>query len=131
MSPRTIALSLLAVAACGTDTPDPAPTYSELYTKYFAIGTPGHCATSGCHAGPDFNIWLCGPDKNTCYNGMTGPDAGLVNKVNPSSSVIINPANSPLSWFNPNGPMPQDMPGPFPEGRDAILKWVMAGALND
>ena len=56
----SLLLSALALA-CGSSpdkTPDnqvpieagPAPTYSELYASYFALGTPGHCATAGCHA---------------------------------------------------------------------------------
>ena len=108
-----------------------APTYTELYANYFAVGKPGHCATQHCHNGADFNIWLCGDDKDTCYRGMTSKAAGLIDVTNPLDSLIIDTANSPLSWFNPNGPMPQDTPGPFPEGRDAILKWVNACALNN
>lgn len=133
MSPTTnLALTLvLLVAACGTDTADPAPTYSELYARYFAPGTPGHCAMGGCHGDPLHIIWLCGTTKDTCYAGMTSPEAGLINTKAPRLSLIANPVSSPLSWINPNGPMPQDHPGPFPEGRDAILAWIAAGAPND
>ena len=135
MSRTTKLVILLAVAACGSDTPAitpdaAAPTYTELFTRYFAPGTRGHCATDGCHAGPNFNIWLCGTDKNTCYSGMATM-AGIINTANPRASLIADPASSPLSWINPNGPMPQDAPGPFPEGRDAILAWVAAGAQNN
>ncbi|HEX8111240.1 MAG TPA: hypothetical protein VF516_26105 [Kofleriaceae bacterium] len=133
MSPTTnLAMTLvLLVAACGTDTADPPPTYSELYTRYFAPGTPGHCAMAGCHGDPAHLIWLCGTTKDTCYAGMTSPDAGLINTAVPRLSLIADPRNSPLSWINPNGPMPNDKPGPFPEGRDAILAWIIAGAPND
>ena len=135
----SLVISLLAVAACGSDsggTPDsmpdagPPPTYTQLYTRYFAVGTRGHCANDGCHGGPNFNIWLCGTDKNTCYTGMATM-AGIINTGNPKTSLIADPASSPLSWINPNGPMPQDSPGPFPEGRDAIFAWVAAGAQNN
>jgi hypothetical protein len=130
-----LVIGLLVVAACGSDTAGPAPdaaapTYTELFTRYFAPGTRGHCATDSCHAGPNFNIWLCGTDKDTCYSGMVTM-AGLINPSNPKASLIADPANSPLSWINPNGPMPQDAAGPFPEGRDAILAWVAAGAQNN
>jgi hypothetical protein len=133
MSPTTnLAMTLvLLVAACGADTAETPPTYSELYTRYFAPGTPGHCAMAGCHGDPMHNIWLCGTTKDTCYAGMTSVDAGLVNTLVPSASLIADPVNSPLSWVNPFGPMPMDTPGPFPEGRDAILAWIAAGAPND
>ncbi|HEX3760702.1 MAG TPA: hypothetical protein VHW23_18435 [Kofleriaceae bacterium] len=131
LSTTNLAMILALLAACGTDTADPAPTYSELYARYFAPGTPGHCATDGCHAGANYVIWICGTTKDTCYAGMTSPDAGLINTAVPRLSLIADPQNSPLSWFNPNGPMPYDHPGPFPEGRDAILAWLAAGARND
>lgn len=134
MSPITnLAMTLLLlVAACGTDTAEPPPTYSELYDRYFAAGTtPGHCANAGCHGDPNHVIWLCGPTKDTCYAGMVSSDSGLINTAMPRRSLIADPASSPLSWINPIGPMPFDHPGPFPEGRDAILAWIFAGALND
>jgi hypothetical protein len=131
-STTNLAMTLvLLVAACGTDTAEPPPTFSELYDRYFAPGTPGHCATAGCHADPLHLQWLCGTTKDTCYAGMTSPESGLINLAVPRLSLIANPALSPLSWINPNGAMPYDKPGPFPEGRDAILAWVAAGAPND
>lgn len=132
LSTTNLAMTMVSlVAACGIDTAEPPPTYSELYTRYFAPGTPGHCAMAGCHGDPKHLIWLCGTDKDTCYAGMTSPEAGLINTMVPRRSLIINQELSPLSWFNPLGPMPYDHPGPFPEGRDAIRAWVAAGALND
>ena len=106
-----------------------APTYTELYTKYFALGTPGHCATPGCHDDPDHTVWLCGKTKDSCYAGMV--NIGLINPSNPTTSLIGNSTSSDLSWVNPNGPMPFDGPGPFPEGRDAVLAWVAACAQNN
>jgi len=133
---------LVLIAACGSSggtAPDAgvkcvppnntAPTYTELYTKYFAPGTPGHCATPGCHDDPDHTVWLCGKTKDTCYTGMIS--IGLIDPENPTASRIGNPNTSDLSWVNPNGPMPFDGPGPFPEGRDAILAWVAACAQNN
>jgi hypothetical protein len=121
---------LLIVAACGIDTAS-TPTYTELFDRYFAPGTRGHCANDACHNGAKYNIWLCGATKDTCYQGMAGPDARLINTANPAASQIADPKNSPLSWINPNGLMPYDAAGPFPDGRDAILAWIAAGARND
>jgi len=134
---------LAALAACGTSTdrlaPDAppacmpanaaAPTYTELFARYFAPGTPGHCATAGCHADPAHTIWLCGATKDTCYAGMVSQ--GLIDPANPAASAIADPARSPLSWINPGGPMPFDAPGSFPEGRAAILAWIAACAPNN
>jgi hypothetical protein len=129
----SIAIGLVACGASSTGGPPdlaPAPTYSFLYDHYFADGTPGHCAKSGCHLGtPVVHVWVCGATKETCYAGMVR--VGLVNPNDPPSSLIIDPNNSPLSWFNPNGPMPKDSPGPNPAGRDAISAWVLAGALDN
>ena len=122
------------VAACGSDnggaTPDaaPAPTYTELYTKYFAVGTPGHCAMSTCHA-DSLNGWTCGADKNTCHNGRVS--IGSINPSNPKASSIGDQVMSILQWINPNGIMPFDAIMPFPEGGDAIKAWVAAGAQNN
>lgn len=132
MSPTTklATILLLLVAACGIDSAGP-PTYTELFQHYFARGTRGHCANDGCHSGAKYNIWLCGTTRDSCFAGMTGQDSRLVDPANPAASLIGDPKNSPLSWINPNGPMPFDSPGPFPEGRDAILAWLAAGAQNN
>src|SRR3954465_15327602 len=60
---RTSLLLGTFALACGTPTEgiadpprQPAPTYTELYTSYFALGTPGHCATTGCHADPNHTV---------------------------------------------------------------------------
>jgi hypothetical protein len=105
-----------------------APTYSQLYTRYFAAGTQGHCATDGCHLDASQG-WACGTNKDTCYAGMVGVE--IINPMNPRASVIGDPKASPISWVNVNGPMPQDNAVPFPEGRDAIMAWVAACAQNN
>ena len=142
MSPTRLAMMLLLIipgcagsdaneARCVPSSPTTAPTYTELYTKYFAVNKPGHCATDNCH-GAGFNIWHCGGDKDSCYQGMTSAASGpLVNPSNPSASLIIDTHNSPLSWFNPQGPMPFDTPGPFPEGAAAIRAWIADCAQNN
>ena len=144
LSIEKFVLSLTVLAACGgsSNSPSPdaaarcmpdssAPTYTELYTRYFAVGTPGHCATNGCHGASNFNIWLCGNDKETCFKGMSTM-AGLIDTSDPAASKIADPMTSPLIWIDPtNGVMPQDALGPFPEGRDAILAWVAACAQDN
>ena len=108
----------------------PAPTYTQLFNDYFAPGKPGHCATSGCHADPGHNVWLCGTTKDSCYAGMVG--VGLIDPANPTHSSIADPVRSPLTWFNmAGGNMPFDAQGENPEGRDAISAWVAAGAQNN
>lgn len=108
-----------------------APTYTDLYATYFAVGTPGHCAKSGCHGDPDHNVWLCGTNKDTCYQGMLGE--GLINAANPVASKLSDPASSPLIWVNPgSGFMPADAATtPNAAGRDAITKWALACAQNN
>lgn len=136
---------LLIVSACGSSTsptppdagcvpqnPTTAPTYTQLYDRYFAVGKPGHCATDGCHSGSNFNIWFCGSTKDSCYQGMTSSLSGpLVNPMNPAASLIIDMRASPLSWINPIGAMPLDARGPFPEGAAAIQAWVADCAQNN
>lgn len=119
--------ALVMVAACGMDSAPP-PTYTELFTRFFAPGTPGHCANAACHL-DDSNGWACGTTKDTCYAGMVSIE--LINPANPKLSLIGDPRNSPINWISVSGPMPQDAVMPFPEGRDAILAWVAAGAPNN
>lgn len=118
-----------AVTPCVPPAGNTAPTYTELYMKYFAVGTEGHCAKSGCHSSTGFATWSCGADKDTCYRGMV--KVKLIDPSNPTASEIGDPLRSRLKWVNPNGIMPQDRPGPFNEGRDAILAWVAACAQNN
>jgi hypothetical protein len=106
-----------------------APSYEALFRNYFDEGTPGHCASAGCHADPNHNVWLC-MDKDTCYQGMQ--DVGLIDALDPTQSEIADPKRSPLTWFNAaGGNMPLDAQGENPAARDAIEKWVAAGARND
>jgi hypothetical protein len=139
MRQLSFALLFTLFAACGSpdETPQlpdaslgPAPTYTELFTQFFAPGTPGHCATAGCHADPGHNVWLCGTNKDSCYAGMV--NVGLINPAKPQTSMIADPTLSPLTWINPaGGNMPQDATGPNTLGRDAIRAWVAAGAQNN
>lgn len=122
---------LMPDAAAFCDPPPAvAPTYTQLFTRYFAPGTPGHCADNNCHNGAAFNTWLCGNTPDSCFRGMANM-AGLINATNPSASLIADERSSPLSWINPRGFMPFDNVGAFPEGCAAIKAWVAAGAQNN
>jgi hypothetical protein len=106
-----------------------APRYTELFDRFFGPGTLGHCATSGCHADPGHNVWLC-ETRDECYRGMV--DVGLVDAAHPTRSAIADAARSPLTWVNPaGGNMPLDAQQANAEARDAIRAWVAAGAHDD
>jgi hypothetical protein len=107
----------------------PSLTYTQLYTRYFATGTPGHCANEDCHGDVSYNSWSCGSNKDKCFTGML--NYGLINTGMPLSSRLGDPGSSPLQWINRNGPMPADDIRQFPEGRDAILAWIAACAPNN
>jgi hypothetical protein len=130
----TLLLGMLAKLASGCavapqSAAAAAPTYEELFSTYFDQGTPGHCATAGCHADPSHNVWLC-MDKDTCYQGMQ--DIGLIDALDPTHSQIADPKRSPLTWFNAaGGNMPLDAQGDNPSARAAIEEWVAAGAENN
>lgn len=106
-----------------------APSYSDLYARYFATGTAGHCAEAHCHGSPGANVWSCGDSAASCYDGMLR--AGLIDVDDPTRSVLADPRRSPLVWLNPAGDMPFDGSAPDPEARDAILAWVSACAPKD
>lgn len=124
----------LACSSSTGNSPEPsaqsAPTYSELYSTYFALGTPGHCAAAGCHADPGHTVWLCGSSKSDCYAGMVSVD--LIDPSDPTRSLIADERRSPLVWFNPSGGnMPFDAQLGNDAARAAIAAWVAAGAKND
>lgn len=107
-----------------------APRYSELFDAYFAPGTPGHCATAGCHADPGHTVWRCGPTKDDCYAGMS--EVGLIDSANPARSAIVDEHRSPLTWINPaGGTMPLDAQNTNVTAAQALRAWVAAGARND
>lgn len=107
-----------------------APHFGELFDQYFAAGTAGHCATSGCHADPGHTVWHCGPSAAQCYQGMV--EVGLIDPAEPSQSSLIDEHRSPLTWINPNGGnMPLDAQLTNDSGAAAIQAWVAAGALAD
>jgi hypothetical protein len=108
----------------------PAPRYSELFERYFAPDTAGHCANAGCHADPGHTVWRCGPTKDDCYAGMS--EIGLIDGATPAHSAIVDPHRSPLTWINPTGGnMPLDAQGQNSAAGEALRAWVAAGARND
>lgn len=115
--------------------PGMVPTYSELYTRHFAVGTAGHCATENCHGSSVYYYWSCGSDSRSCYAGMLG--RGLIDPANPPASMLASRDLSPIVWVNPSGPMPFDGTRPFLPGSSAaiacgeIVAWANAGALNN
>ena len=113
---------------CVPPAPGTAPTYTQLYTRYFAVGTPGHCANSGCHFNGN-NGWTCGPNKDTCYAGMVAQ--GLINPANPRASLIGDRQRSRLRWVSPSGDMPRDNTASNDAARDEIIAWVTACAQNN
>jgi hypothetical protein len=129
----TLVISLAVVAACSLEdqplAPEaPPPTYDELFERYFAAGTAGHCATAGCHVDPGHHIWLCA-DADSCYDGMR--DMGLIDPYDPAQSEIADPARSPLTWVNPTtGSMPLGARGQDASARAAVQAWVRAGATK-
>jgi hypothetical protein len=134
-----LTVSAALASACSMDAPVAAygasaqtaapPTYAELYDTYFAPGTPGHCATSGCHADPGHNVWLCSTQE-LCFQGMVS--VGLIDPHDPTHSEIADSKRSPLTWINAaGGNMPLDAQGDNDAARDAIQAWVAAGANAD
>lgn len=104
-----------------------APTWSEVYSTLIGPGTPGHCSgTGGCHTQLKGGF-KCGTNKDDCYAGLVAK--GLINTTNPAQSSIINPDESPVSWFG--GGMPIDDPSENPEAAAKLKAWVLAGAQKN
>ncbi len=99
-----------------------APTFSQLYTTYFATGTVGNCAGTGCHpsdmdnASDSYKYLANDTNKQYC-----GPPNCLASIANPCTSV--------LAWFN--GSMPLANPVPNAQAAAAVAAWVAAGSKND
>jgi hypothetical protein len=121
-------------ADAGTDGPVDKLTWGYIYTSYFGKGTPGHCGTAGCH-GTARAGFVCS-SQSLCYTSITTSNANvggkMVNPQSPSMSVILDPANSPLFWFNPaGGNMPDGALMANDTAKAEITAWIEAGAPND
>jgi len=106
--------------------PGPAPTWTEVYDKFFGPETPGHCSEGRCHSRL-LGGFKCGATKDECYDGLVF--AQLINPENPRESAIAKENESPLAWFG--GGMPLDNPAPNPEAARAVRAWVLAGAKKN
>jgi len=113
-----------------------APTFAQIYTSYLGPGSAGSCFNCHSPGGPGSSFFVIpGSDKDSHYAAFTNnlkyrPDP-LVNRSNPSASLLLDSANSPVAWFNPNGTMPRGNAGPNVNAKTDITNWVNAGALNN
>jgi hypothetical protein len=95
----------------------PAPTWSQIYERYLAVGREGGCGRSNaCHAA-DMK------DAASAYSWLRsrGYIAG-------KDSVLVSPHNSCLRWFGGN------MPPHGTSNDEAVVDltaWVAAGAAEE
>jgi hypothetical protein len=94
-----------------------APTWTQLFNAYFAVGKVGNCALSGCHA-----------------TYMTSPSAAFSwlqseQQVGGSQPALANPNSSCLTWLG--GDMPPGGPGAEPSAVTDLDLWLKAGAKNN
>ncbi len=90
-----------------------ASTWSQIYSKYLGFATVGNCQS--CHNQMS--------SATSSYSWLKGR-----NYINGTSSTLVNPAASDLSWYGGNMP-----PG---GGKDAqavtdMNAWAAAGALDN
>ena len=107
--------------------------WSYIYATYFGPGTPGHCGDARCHAHPRGGFECA--TKDGCYLSLTGTNPNfatpLVDTKNWANSALVDPAQSPLIWFNASGTMPFDNAVPNSAATAEIGAWISAGARND
>jgi hypothetical protein len=104
-----------------------APTWDEIYPRYFAASGLGRCGSVGCHFSSR-DGFECGADKDTCYQGLVS--AGYIDTTNGAQSAIADTSQTPLSWYGHGGNMPGGG-GANAKAADDITAWVQAGAQND
>ncbi len=96
-----------------------APTWTELYNTYLAVGTVGNCV-SPCHAAA-----LSGPPSPAVtFTWLQG--LGYVGDTQP---LIADPDFSCLTWSN--GDMPPGGPKVDPTATGDFTAWAKAGAKNN
>jgi hypothetical protein len=97
-----------------------APTWSALYTNYFANGTVGNCAAVACHTEM--------PSAGVMYTwlGTQTKDCGPPNCL----ASIANATDSVLSWYG-GGAMPVNGPLSEPQATCDLNAWAAAGAKNN
>src|SRR5580700_7607203 len=90
-----------------------APTWTQIYTSYFAPGTPGNC--TNCHPGTN--------SPKCMYSYLQGRG-----QLGGSSPSLTSPTSSCLSWYGGN------MPPLGPQNAQAVSQmnaWAAAGAMNN
>jgi hypothetical protein len=97
--------------------PATAPTFTAIYTKYFAPGDPVDCSTgSGCHAE---------------FKAETTAWAFLLeyNQVGTSPPGLTDPNSSWLAWYGGN--MPESGTSCNPQAMSDLNAWAAAGGQNN
>jgi len=110
--------STSAPAGCtAASAPATAPTFTQIYTKYFAPGAPVDCATgSGCHAE---------------FKTETGAWGFLLeyDQVGTSPPELTDPNASWLTWYG--GSMPESGTACNPQAMSDLNAWAAAGGQNN
>jgi hypothetical protein len=106
----------------------PAPTWTQIYTRYFGPGSLGHCSDANCHL-KEGDRFMCGTTKEQCYQGLLLRD--LLDLKTPAKSRLVNRLRSPLAWYGGAGKMPPDAIKVNQTAADEIDAWVHAGAKNN
>ena len=103
-----------AVSTGGAQSTSAAPTWSQLFTNYFASGTAGDCIS--CHTS---NPTVSFNNASTMCNALK--NAGYIGKGTASLDTL-------LTWFGKGGNMPANN-NPKPANAVAdITAWQNAGA---
>lgn len=117
----------------GADAAADKLTWTYIYGTYFGAATPGHCGNAGCHSFSRGGF-LCASKAN-CYTSITANNSSvggrMVNVATPGQSVLLDAANSPVSWFSASGNMPQDALTKNATAATEIAAWINAGAPNN
>ncbi len=112
----------------------PNPTWAGIYADFFAPTGKGSCAGDGtCHGaanepGAVASNFVCGADKNACFESMTGA-SGLVDATNPAPPSGLE---SIIRKASGGGRMPLRSTVSFSIDDVARIRaWIKNGAKND
>lgn len=110
-------------------------TWPDLYRDYFGPTGAASCAGNGtCHGdanqpGAQASNYVCGPDSDGCYDGITSPRAGLLMKGDTTSDPKSTSLYAILRKKCGTGSMPKSPPFAFDAGDiQRIVDWLRAGA---
>jgi hypothetical protein len=91
-----------------------APTWTDLYNAYLAVGTVGGCDSSSCHRHTECS------SPSACWSWIgTGQQGGLTR----------GSAKPLFSWDN--GDMPTNGPTSDPQADAAFAAWIAAGSKDN